>query len=94
MHGRDVMCSKRFWSNSSIPPSVSRPWWVFEDDLEDRLAVASQGSVAGRSVKHCLAAVQARGARAVFRELSEAWQRAYTKGSRIELLAYWRWQAG
>ena len=67
---------------------------MFEQDLEDKLAAAGQGSEACTSVKQQVSAVQARGAQVAFLGLPEELQRSYTEVSLSELSAYACWLKG
>eukprot|EP00747_Dinoflagellata_sp_TGD_P144491 gnl/TRDRNA2_/TRDRNA2_176503_c2_seq12.p1 gnl/TRDRNA2_/TRDRNA2_176503_c2~~gnl/TRDRNA2_/TRDRNA2_176503_c2_seq12.p1 ORF type:complete len:630 (+),score=125.94 gnl/TRDRNA2_/TRDRNA2_176503_c2_seq12:136-2025(+) len=82
------------WQSAAVPPTIRRPWRVFEEDLEDKLAdAASDGDAsAPSSVREQFAAVQARGAYAAFLDLSEAQQRTYAEVSLMELSAYVGWK--
>eukprot|EP00404_Azadinium_spinosum_P047463 CAMPEP_0180797052 /NCGR_PEP_ID=MMETSP1038_2-20121128/57147_1 /TAXON_ID=632150 /ORGANISM="Azadinium spinosum, Strain 3D9" /LENGTH=54 /DNA_ID=CAMNT_0022836253 /DNA_START=24 /DNA_END=185 /DNA_ORIENTATION=+ len=52
------------WQSLAVPPTIRRPWRVFEEDLEDKLADASsEGAEVTSLVRERLAAVQVRGAR-------------------------------
>ncbi|CAE8661741.1 unnamed protein product [Polarella glacialis] len=81
------------WQSSAVPPTIRRPWRVFEEDLEDKLADASsQGGEVVASVRERLASVQAKGAQAAFMGLPEDQQRGYAEVSMLELSAYVCWR--
>ena len=65
-----------------IPPTIRRPWTVFEEDLEDKLV----GLLA------TFDAVQGRGARATFASIPKEFQRDYAEVSLKELSAYVCWR--
>ena len=70
------------WTSPMIPPTIRRPWRVFEEDLEDKLACYLAK----------LEAVQGHGAQATFATLPEDLQRDYAEVSLKELSAYVRWR--
>eukprot|EP00929_Paragymnodinium_shiwhaense_P021562 TRINITY_DN14028_c0_g2_i3.p1 TRINITY_DN14028_c0_g2~~TRINITY_DN14028_c0_g2_i3.p1 ORF type:complete len:658 (-),score=180.92 TRINITY_DN14028_c0_g2_i3:158-2131(-) len=77
------------WDSASILSTIRRPWRVFEEDLEDKLADAgSQNLEVPQEVRDQLAAVQAKGAKAAFSELPEEEQRMYAEVSLTELAAF------
>eukprot|EP00928_Gymnodinium_smaydae_P035330 TRINITY_DN24883_c0_g1_i1.p1 TRINITY_DN24883_c0_g1~~TRINITY_DN24883_c0_g1_i1.p1 ORF type:complete len:661 (-),score=131.49 TRINITY_DN24883_c0_g1_i1:184-2037(-) len=81
------------WQSSAIPPTIRRPWRVFEEDVEDKIADAAQeGRDADEPTRASLAALQARGAHAAFLEQPEDVQRTYAEVSLMELSAYVSWQ--
>eukprot|EP00927_Polykrikos_kofoidii_P030933 TRINITY_DN26607_c0_g1_i1.p1 TRINITY_DN26607_c0_g1~~TRINITY_DN26607_c0_g1_i1.p1 ORF type:complete len:775 (+),score=160.59 TRINITY_DN26607_c0_g1_i1:136-2460(+) len=81
------------WQSSAIPPTIRRPWRVFEEDIEDKLADAAEQNVEiDTETRARLSAVQARGARAAFLEQPEDLQRTYAEVSIMELSAYFCWQ--
>ena len=84
------------WDSAAIPPSIRRPWHVFDDDLEDQVDNASSQGVKVNSVTcERLAMVHNRGARAAFAALPVEQQRAYVEVSLMEVAGFvcWcRWQ--
>ena len=69
------------WMSPMIPPTIRRPWRVFNEDVEDKLALA----------RAALEAVKERGAQAAFASLPEEVQRAYAEVALRELSAYVCW---
>ena len=69
------------WTSSMIPPTIRRPWRVFNEDVEDKLALA----------RAALEAVKERGAQAAFASLPEEVQRTYAEVALRELSAYVCW---
>eukprot|EP00930_Biecheleria_cincta_P004879 TRINITY_DN105808_c0_g1_i1.p1 TRINITY_DN105808_c0_g1~~TRINITY_DN105808_c0_g1_i1.p1 ORF type:complete len:701 (+),score=159.39 TRINITY_DN105808_c0_g1_i1:76-2103(+) len=81
------------WQSTAVPPTIRRPWRVFEEDIEDKLAdSASQGEPAAQATRDKLSSVQARGAMAAFAALDEEEQRNYTEVSIMELAAFVKWR--
>jgi len=81
------------WQSPAIPPTIRRPWRVFEEDLEDKLAdVSAQGLPVDPLVRDQLGKVQARGAQAAYLTLPEDEQRNYVEVSLMELGAYVCWR--
>eukprot|EP00929_Paragymnodinium_shiwhaense_P021561 TRINITY_DN14028_c0_g2_i2.p1 TRINITY_DN14028_c0_g2~~TRINITY_DN14028_c0_g2_i2.p1 ORF type:complete len:364 (-),score=89.82 TRINITY_DN14028_c0_g2_i2:675-1766(-) len=77
------------WDSASILSTIRRPWRVFEEDLEDKLADAgSQNLEVLQEARDQLAALQAKGAKAAFSELPEEQQRMYAEVSLTELAAF------
>ena len=70
------------WTRPMIPPTIRRPWRVFEEDLEDKLACYLTK----------LDAVQGHGAQATFATLPEDLQPDYAEVSLQELSAYVCWR--
>lgn len=77
------------WQSRQIPSTIRRPWRVFQEDLEYKMADESYGSRALEEQQ--LAAVQVSGARQVFLTIAENLQRAYAEVSLMELAAYACW---
>ena len=81
------------WQSPAIPPTIRRPWQVFEEDLEDRLADApGHGSEVMGGVRERLASVHAKGAKDGFKRIPEHEQRTYAEVSFSELSAYVCWR--
>ncbi|CAJ1383545.1 unnamed protein product [Effrenium voratum] len=81
------------WNSPAIPPTIRRPWRVFEEDLEDQVAeAASQSEEAAAHTRERIAAVQAKGAKLAFASLPEAEQRTYMEVSIQELAAFVCWR--
>ena len=70
------------WMSPMIPPTIRRPWRVFNEDVEDKLWLA----------RAALEAVKERGAQAAFASLPEEVQRTYAEVSLMELSAYVCWR--
>ena len=73
------------WADIPVPFTIRRPWRVFEEDLQDKIASA-------QSEGEQVAAVLARGAQVAFTELPQELQQTYTDVSLMELAAYMLWQ--
>ena len=73
------------WADIPVPFTIRRPWRVFEEDLQDKIASA-------QSEGEQVAAVLARGAQVAFTELPQELQQTYTDVSLKELAAYILWQ--
>ena len=83
------------WELAAIPPSVRRPWHVFEEDLEDKIGDASsQGAEVNVETRERLAMVQKCGAPAAFAALPKELQRTYAEVSLLELSAFACWRRG
>eukprot|EP00812_Abedinium_dasypus_P008555 NODE_230_length_1777_cov_383.021487.p1 GENE.NODE_230_length_1777_cov_383.021487~~NODE_230_length_1777_cov_383.021487.p1 ORF type:complete len:482 (-),score=131.56 NODE_230_length_1777_cov_383.021487:70-1515(-) len=84
----------RDWQSPCIPPTIRRPWRVFEEDIEDKLVdAASQGAAEiDEGSLERLAAVPARGTQAAFAALPEEQQRQYAEVSIMELAAFVSWR--
>lgn len=85
------------WLSGQVPSTIRRPWRVYEEDLEYKLAGSvepgSPDVPEGREAEcQALAAIQARGARLAFVSLPESTQRAYAEVSLMELAAYVCWR--
>lgn len=81
------------WCSTLVPPTIRRPWHVFEEDLEDKVVDAqSQKAEVDREVSERLAIVQARGARAAFLDMPAALQRTYAEVALMELSVYVCWR--
>ncbi|CAK0796378.1 unnamed protein product, partial [Prorocentrum cordatum] len=77
------------WESSQIPPTIRRPWRVFEEDLEDKLEDTEGETEAVLAItRERLASVQARGAPAAFAQLSQDLQRTFVEVSIVELAAF------
>jgi hypothetical protein len=77
------------WQSSQIPATIRRPWRVYEEDLEDTLEdTYTEDPEALAAVRDGLSAVQARGAVAAFRGLTQDLQRTYAEVSLLELSAF------
>ena len=82
------------WFCTTIPATIRRPWELFVESLEDRLAdaVDSQGCGANdSSTRASIADAMARGARVAFLELPVVEQRSFEDVSLMELAAFVRW---
>jgi len=82
------------WQSSLVPPTIRRPWIVFQEDIEFKLAdLASEGLPVDPSLRDDLTSIKIKGVRAVFGDLPQDQQRAYAEVSLMELSAYARWRA-
>ena len=80
-------------SEPLIPASIRRPWHVFGEDLDDKLADAqNQGCRVETLVADRFRSVQECGARTAFTHLPEDLQQAYAEVSMLELTAYVTWR--
>ena len=80
-------------SEPLIPASIRRPWHVFGEDLDDKLADAqNQGCRVETLVADRFRSVQECGARTAFTHLPEDLQQAYAEVSMLELAAYVTWR--
>ncbi|CAE7272575.1 phf1 [Symbiodinium natans] len=81
------------WQSPVIPPTIRRPWRVFEEDLEEKVTnSASQIGQADPEVREQIAAVQAKGARVAFLSLSESARQTYYQVALSELSAFVFWR--
>jgi len=81
------------WQSPVIPPTIRRPWRVFEEDLEEKVTSnASQVGQVDAKVREQIAAVQAKGARVAFLSLSETERQTYYQVALHELSAFVFWR--
>ncbi|OLQ02278.1 hypothetical protein AK812_SmicGene14893 [Symbiodinium microadriaticum] len=81
------------WQSPVIPPTIRRPWRVFEEDLEEKVTSnASQVGQVDAKVREQIAAVQAKGARVAFLSLSESERQTYYQVALHELSAFVFWR--
>ena len=81
------------WQSKLVPATIRRPWRVFAEDLEDRVADAlREGAEIGGALQKRLAAVEAKGVLAAFKALPTSEQRTYAEVSLLELSAYVCWR--
>ncbi len=81
------------WDSVPIPPTIRRPWNVFEVDLEDKVDDGSKlGIEVDGETRECMALVKARGALAAFAALPAVQQRTYADVSSMELSAFVCWR--
>lgn len=69
------------WESVAIPPSIRRPWCIFEQDMEDR------------EWRKSLAMIRRLGARAAFAALPGDRKSKYIEISRMELAAFAGWRS-
>lgn len=81
------------WQSPAIPPTVRKPWQVFEEDLEEKLSDAQSQDEFADNLRERLRKVQARGALAAFLNEPEETQRQYAEISVMELSAYVNWRS-
>eukprot|EP00435_Cladocopium_sp_Y103_P056970 s1152_g19.t1 len=81
------------WQSACIPPTIRRPWNVWENFLEDHVAEASsQAEEVTPEIRDQIASVQAKGAKMAFLLLDESVQQQYIEVSYQELAAFANWR--
>ena len=78
------------WQDAAVPPSIRKPWQVFEEDLEDQL-IDCQGGEVTDFVREQTTAITANGVLATFNDLPDSQKRTYHEVSIKELAAYDHW---
>ncbi len=92
MEVTDVSCIVG-WASEEIPPSIRRPWCVFEQDWEDKLGEGSSQSVeVSVETRKRLTILHRHGTLAAYAALPGELQITYAEVSLVELSEFVCWR--
>ena len=77
------------WASAAIPPSIRRPWRVFEEDIDDKIEEAqAEEQFVSTALCDWRATVKSKGAYLAFSELSATVRSSFVEVSFMELAAF------